>query len=67
MIVQMLKNAWAQFTAPFRPRQPTKDWTPDLLRPEEKHEIVRENRRISQNVERLQRELSLINKDHRRD
>lgn len=64
MIVQMLKNAWSSFTAPFRPRPPIQDWTGDLLDPEERRQIASTNRRISQDVERIQRELSLIARDH---
>jgi hypothetical protein len=67
MIVDMVKQAWARFTAPMRPRQPLKNWSQDLLAPHEKYEIAEKNREIKQITQRLERELTLIARDHRRN
>lgn len=64
MIVRMMKDLWHAFTAPMRPRPPLRDWTNDLLNPAEKHEIAEANREITRQTQRLERELSLIDRDH---
>jgi hypothetical protein len=64
MIVRMMKDLWRAFTAPMRPRPPLRDWTSDLLNPSEKHEIAEANREITRQTQRLERELSLIDRDH---
>lgn len=65
MIIQMLKNAWNNFTSPFRTRPPITSWRRDLLDRHSKEAIAGANAEIKRQVQNIERELSLIARDHR--
>jgi hypothetical protein len=63
---RVLSRLWSWIRQPFRPRPPMEDWTKDLLTPHERQSLDAQSAHIARTIERLQIEIAMIARDHRK-